>query len=201
MARRRGRKQRKSVERTASGVLRRTSEERDIVPVEALMRRSEILGVQGCERPRRGRPRSDAINLTKVDASCAAGVLFARGIILQCHYDAAKRLLDAREDWDRAVSETKRVASVSRLDEAIGPIRAEMTEEEWERIKRRYIGALNSVPIGILRAAIKCVILDDVLPPRLLDRDDAAVSARNVMVRALEILCAYYGIAINTEDA
>lgn len=181
MAKRRGRRTR------GNGVMASSQNELgSIIPDAALDRRAEATGLA----------RNDK-RLTTVDAASALGILLQRGILTMQHYDAGQMLARAHRRWASsalAKPRTAKVAGIFGPDDKPEP--REVEAEEWVKIKERWDGAKAAVPRGLCWALVECVVLDNEVPPRVLERSELAETLKTELLRGMRSLCEYFNIAL-----
>lgn len=179
MAKRRGRRGR------GTGTAGSQGERQSIIPDAALDRRAESTGMA----------RNDK-RLTTVDASSALGILLQRGILTMQHYDAGQMLARAHRRWASsalAKPRTAKVAGIFGPDNKPAP--REIEAEEWLKIKERWDGAKAAVPHGLCWALVECIVLDNEVPPRVLERSEIAKTLKAELLRGMNCLCGYFNIS------
>ena len=175
---RRGRKRRLDVKRYANG---RIVYDDPVIPQMALVRRSEISGL----------PVDDK-KLRTLDVASALGQLHVIGIIKDHHRNAGLRLFVADRQWSRAIAAPARHAKIADL----GAIPKGPASEPplWEKARQTFDSAKSAVRHGLHWKMIESVVIDDVVPPAVLDNSNHGNRMKSVLVEAFDQLAKYYGL-------
>jgi hypothetical protein len=156
-----GRK-RKIGDRTPAGRIKARPE--PIVPVFALRRRADLVGGEYAYQP---------------EAQYALGQLQLLGIIVRRQHDAGLALRTAWMRWASIAGGPPHQISQRNA----GIQRPGVDPELWAKARRQLEAAIDAVQAcqaaQLVRAAVECVVMDDVLPPAFRDRAQA--------VRALQL--------------
>lgn len=175
---RRGRKRRLDVKRYANG---RIVYDDPVIPHMALVRRSEISGI----------PVDDK-KLRTVDLASALGQLHILGIISGYHRDAGLRLFVADRQWSRAIAAPSRHAKIADLGAM--PKGPASEPPLWEKARQTFDSAKASIKRGLHWNMVESVVMDDVVPPAVLDDSPHGRRMKSVLVEAFDQLAKYYGL-------
>lgn len=177
MSKRRRGRARQQGRRYPSGDLRR---DRGIIPPEVLDHRARIVGPAHVRDERAGQ---------------ALGQLVLIGLIEMHHHDAGLLLYRAWGAWQRLGEMPARNAVVSGYGERLdrGP-RPDVDPAEWLRVRDRYLGAERAVGDRFAWAAIDSLVIDGIVPPRVLEDGDLGRRALAAMIGGLDALVDYFGV-------
>lgn len=120
-------------------------------------------------------------------AGYSLGRLLLMGHITEDMHDAGQRFLARWSRWAQMAEAGSRWPKAQDFARVPGRAPADEDEAEWRRVSGEVYGIYRSLS-AIERAAVEAVVIDDVLPPAMLDRPAAV----EVVKRALSILSSHY---------
>lgn len=135
-----------------------------VIPVFALRRRADLVGGENAYQP---------------EAGYALGQLQLLGVITRRQHDAGLALRTAWMRWASIAGVPPHQISQRNC----GIRRPDVDPELWAKARRQLEAAIDALQAcqaaQLVRAAVECVVMDDVLPPAFRDRARA--------VRALQL--------------
>lgn len=190
-----------------------------IVPKEAIARRAELIGIErddltvkavelsSCglssetiarklQKPAHeikamiADDKKMVSRLSKIDASSALGRLHAMGLLQDHHKDAGLRLTVSMRHLDSASGAPRRNPIIADL--GVTPKGPEREPPEFKRVKDAFDNAMNSVPQGIKRKLVECIVIDDIVPPYLLTEGENSDRLKKLAIDAFDDLAKFY---------
>ena len=150
-----------------------------MIPVQALERRADIVGIRNVMQP---------------EAGYALGQCLLIGLISRSQHDAG---IAFRQAWHRWAS----LAGLPphEVTQRAGRLAPDVDPETWEKARdkfRKASAALRAVhPPGLVWAAVESIVMDDVLPPLLSQRGTAVCALQS----GLTALVGHFGLPVDTK--
>jgi len=138
-------------------------------------------------------------NAMSKEAGSVIGQLMLAGVISERQHEAGLRLYTAWSKWQRMAEMPARNAKISGYSEMMAPgPRPDVDPEAWAKARGRYEGARGAVGNALAWAAVDSLVIDGVIPNRVLAGGELGARCLAAMLSGLDSLVRYFGVQRET---